>query len=219
MMAGNLSADIAHAAVERERLTNLLAETAAERKKKVHVLRAACNRHQQREQDVVDVAFILFVRGCPNYTVALEYASREFEKLNLPVLPHIQKQLEDRYLATSLEDLMQIADGASLLAAKWHRQVLHFEQDLQIHHSIERQNVGKGLAPSPRVVLRHLQTSQQTSAERTGHWRMISSSASSKWMQRFRQRWKMSLGTYPSEEKLTVETMRHKVLSPPSRNK
>ena len=64
-MAGNLSADIAHAAAERERLTNLLAETAAQRKKTVCVLRAACNRHQQREQDVVDVAFILFVRGCP----------------------------------------------------------------------------------------------------------------------------------------------------------
>ena len=86
-MAGNLSADIAHATVERERLTQLLAETAAERNKKVRVLRAACDRNQQREQDVVDVAFILFVRGCPNYTVALEYASREFAKLNLPVLP------------------------------------------------------------------------------------------------------------------------------------
>ena len=107
------------------------------------------------------MAFILFVRGCPNYTAALEYASREFQKLNLPVQPDIQTQLEDRYLATSLEDLMQIADGASLLAVKWHRQVLHFEQDLQIHHWIERQNVGKGLAPSARVVLRHLQTSQR----------------------------------------------------------
>ena len=215
MMAGNLSADMAHAAVERERLTNLLAETAAERKKKVRVLRAACNPHQQREQDVVDVAFILFVRGCPNYTVALEYASREFEKLNLPVLPEIQKRLEDRYLATSLEYLMQIADGASVLAVKWHRQVLHFEQDLQIHHWIERQNV----APSPRVVLRHLQTSPQISAQRSGRWRMMSSSASSKWMQRFRQRWKMSLGIYPSGEKLTVETMRDKVLTPPTQNK
>ena len=214
-MAGNLSADIAHAAAARERLTNLLAETAAQRKKKVRVLRAACDRNQQREQDVVDVAFILFVRGCPNYTVALEYASREFAKLNLPVLPDIQKQLEDRYLATSVEDLMQIANGASVLAVKWHKQELHFEQDLQIHRWIEKQNLEKGLAPSPRVVLRHLQTSQQTSAERSGHWRMISSSASSKWMQRFRQRWKMSLGTYPAGEKLTVETMRHKVLSPP----
>ena len=143
-MARNLSANIAHATAERERLTQLLTETAAERKNKVRVLRTACDRDQQRKQDVMDVAFILFVRGCPNYTVALEYASREFEKLNLPVLPDIQKLLEDRYLATSLEDLMQIADGASLLAVKWHRQVLHFEQDLQIHHWIERQNVGMG---------------------------------------------------------------------------
>ena len=168
-MAGNLSADIAHATVERERLTQLLAETAAERKKKVRVLRAACDRNQQPEQDVMDVAFILFVRGCPNYTVALEYASREFAKLNLPVLPDIQKQLEDRYLATSLEDLMQIANSASVLAVKWHRQVLHLEQDLQIHRWIERQILGKGHAPSLRAVLRHLQTSQQTSAGRSGH--------------------------------------------------
>ena len=218
-MAGILSTDIAHAAAERERLTNPLTETAAQRKKKVRIWRAACSRHQQREQDIVDVAFILFVRGCPNYAVALEYVSREFEKLSLPVLPDIQKQLEDRYLATSLEDLLQIADGASSLAVKWHKQVLHFEQDLQIHHWIERQNVGKGIAPSPRVVLRHLQSSQQTSARRSGHWRMMSSSASSKWMQRFRQRWKMSLGTYPSGEKLSVETMRDKVLSPLSLNK
>ena len=101
-MAGNLSADIAHAAAERERLTNLLAETAAQRIRKVWVWRAACSRHQQREQDIVDVAFILFVRGCPNYA-ALEYASREFEKLSLPVPTDIQKQLEYRYLATSVE--------------------------------------------------------------------------------------------------------------------
>ena len=134
--------------------------------------------------------------------MAPEYVSREFEKLSLPVPTDIQKQLADRYLATSLEDLLQIADGASSLAVKWHKQVLHFEQDLRIHHWIERQNVSKGIAPSPRVVLRHLQSSQQTSARRSGHWRMMTSSALSQWMPRFRQRWKMSLGIYPSGEKM-----------------
>ena len=49
------------------------------------------------------MAFILFVRGCPNYAVALENVSREFEKLGLPVPTDIQKLLEDLYLATSLE--------------------------------------------------------------------------------------------------------------------
>ena len=62
----------------------------------------------------------------------------EIEKLSSPVPTNIQKQLEDRYLATSLEDLLQIADGASSLAVKWHNRVLHFEQDLRIHHWIER---------------------------------------------------------------------------------
>ena len=92
-----------HAAAERELLTNLLKETAAQRKKKARAWRAACSRHQQREQDILDVGFILFVRGCPNYAVALEYVSREFQKLSLPVPSDTQKQLEDRYLATSLE--------------------------------------------------------------------------------------------------------------------
>ena len=86
-MAGSLSADIAHAAAERERLNKLLAETAAQRKKQMRVLRATCNSDQQREQDIIDVAFILFVRGCPNYSAALEYVSQEVENCLLYTSP------------------------------------------------------------------------------------------------------------------------------------
>ena len=87
---------------------------------------------------------------------------------------------------------------------------------------IGEQNSAQGVAPPPQFVWERrcaLAIDNQSGRERgAASWRPARSAAAKKWMQRFRQRWNLTLGRLPAKNLLPSATMQTKA-RPESRRK
>ena len=82
---------------------------------------------------------------------------------------------------------------------------------------IGEQNSAQGVAPPPQFVWERrcaLAIDNQSGRERgAASWRPARSAAAKKWMQRFRQRWNLTLGRLPAKNLLPSATMQTKARS------
>ena len=78
---------------------------------------------------------------------------------------------------------------------------------------VEHQNAEQGVAPSQRLVWEFRQSLHTYEVLASGSVVPHCASAAVKWMQRFRQRWQLQMGTQPVQETLPLEVLRAKVPS------
>ena len=78
---------------------------------------------------------------------------------------------------------------------------------------VEQQNAGQGVAPPQRFVWEFRQNLHAYDVLVSGNMVPHCASAAVKWMQRFRQRWQLQMGTQPVQETLPLEVLRAKVHS------
>lgn len=166
-----------------------------------------------KQKRALDVAFVLFVLCCPSAAAALVYVAMQLPGNAGDAELDVLASLEQRYMETPMADLLAILENTGGADASVRKTASRFLQEHQLHEWIRCQNVDKGVAPSTRLIMRHMLLSRQTSGEDTNCRRKWESEqASMKWLQRFRRRWGVTLGTFPARETLSLETMRKKVL-------
>ena len=78
---------------------------------------------------------------------------------------------------------------------------------------VEHQNAVQGVAPSQRLVWEFRQSLHTYEVLASGSVVPHCAPAAVKWMQRFRQRWQLQMGTQPVQETLPLEVLRAKVPS------
>ena len=90
-------------------------------------------------------------------------------------------------------------------------------EDARLLRWIEKQNKAQGVAPPPQFVWEKrcaLAIDNNSGQERgAASWRPARSAAAKKWMQRFRQRWNLTLGRLPAKDILPSATMQAKARS------
>ena len=90
-------------------------------------------------------------------------------------------------------------------------------EDARLLRWIEEQNSVQGVAPAPQFVWekRCALAIDNSSCQEGGaaSWRPARSAAAKEWMQRFRQRWNLTLGRLPVKDLLPLATMQAKVRS------
>ena len=87
-------------------------------------------------------------------------------------------------------------------------------EDARLLRWVGEQNSAQGVAPPPQFVWEKrcaLAIDNKSGQERgAASWRPARSAAAKKWMQRFRQRWKLCLGPLPGKDVLPTATMQAK---------
>lgn len=171
--------------------------------RKLHRARASRDRFSR------EVALVLLARAAPEKDVAVQYLASRGVSDTANVL-NIIATLQDKILDMPVDGLAQILDGQGMPRTVM-REAQRYEQEVALHHWVRIQNVEKGVAPETNLTLRHMKdNSNAYSSLGNTPWRGRSYAAGRKWLQRFRRRWRMTLGRYPSRERLSPELMREK---------
>ena len=183
------------------------------RRQCVKVERAQRRQHRRRLYHIMDVAFIVFVRSCPDY----EPVARCFEKLLLDShgvgLQELRRALEERYLLMSPAILAQLCEGCAVRGMQTAlRKAMRFEDELTLYGWINRQNREKGIAPSYKMVQSQYQISSKSLSPREGGPDIQRpDGCRAKWVQRFRKRWSLVRASMPVRNLPSVLVLREKV--------
>lgn len=110
--------------------------------------------------------------------------------------------------AAAREDLTESGRGISRAAFRTARK---YKSEYNAVCWIEDQNTTRGLAPSPGEVLQRLEAPLGTPEDIAPDMVGKLSFAAKKRLQRFRRRWDLSIGRFQCRERLSVDTLRHKV--------
>ena len=128
----------------------------------------------------------------------------------------LTREIETRFLETpvhTLAEWLDLSDIPRTIQGEAQRLV----EEARLLLWIGEQNSAQGVAPPPQFVWEKrcaLAIDSKSWGERgAASWRSASSAAAKKWMQRFRQRWNLSLGRLPVKDILPTETMQAKARS------
>ena len=127
------------------------------------------------------------------------------------------KEIETRFLETPVDTLAQWLDWSEDIPRTVRTEAQRLVDDARLLRWIGEQHSGQGVAPPPQFVWEKrcaLAIDNHSGQERgAASWRPARSAAAKKWMQRFRQRWNLSLGRLPVKDILPTETMQAKARS------
>ena len=133
------------------------------------------------------------------------------------------QELEKRFLETSVDQLAQWLDWKVDGGRKELQEAKRLVEDIRLLSWVDCQNDSQGVAPPPQFVWeQRCNLSIQNSSgadDQAFSMQPPRSSRAKKWVQRFRCRWGLVLGRLPTQEMLTVDTMRTKVRSIFPRNR
>ena len=128
----------------------------------------------------------------------------------------LTREIETRFLETPVDTLAQWLDWSDI-PRTIQSEAQRLVEDARLLHWIGEQNRAQGVAPPPQFVWERrcaLAIDNDSGRERgAASWRPARSAAARKWMQRFRQRWNLTLGRLPSKDILPAATMRAKARS------
>jgi hypothetical protein len=171
-------------------------------------------RQESRETQMrMDVAFVLLVRQNGDITRSLEYLKQVGHRISNAESESPQEQLEQRFLRTPLPEMQPILEGGGPLKRKAFTIADRWQEEHSVFSWIVAQNVNQGVAPSSRMVEKHLSDNHVDKKEdRDCRRRGKTWAASKKWLQRFRRRWSLCRGSFSGREKIPLDSMREKVV-------
>ena len=182
-----------------------LAQISAAKRRLERASRLAERRAQRLVETVSEVAFVLFVWSCPDASLALAYVAAQEGRRKMPFPTVTKEALEDRYLEMPVEVVGDFWRGAGGCSRASFAEAKRFYRDYVLSEWVSEQNERKGVAPTPKMVIRRLRGMSDTRepfarvAQRVDH-----SWASRKWVQRWRHRWGMRFGSFGVREHVSA---------------
>ena len=166
-------------------------------------------KHKRLAEFVADVAFILFVWTCPDTVLCQAYLDSQ----GIPEgddglgIHHMQ----ERYMSVDVAQINAIVEKDASVGKRKLQKAEQFQRDFSLAHWIEAENRAKGNAPTVSLVITHLaqdQAGPRTPSVTLG--KPDPSQVSTKWVQRFRKRWRLGRGRFAARDHLPLETVRDK---------
>ena len=198
-----ISAELARVTVEHKRLQR---QAQKERSR----------RHKQQEHAFLTATVAFCHEPTAGPTIA-EATLRKYPKVMDEDVANFIHKITTRFLETPVDTLAQWLDWSEDLPRAVRTEAQRLVDDARLLRWIGEQHSGQGVAPPPQFVWEKrcaLAIDNKSWGERgAASWRSASSAAAKKWMQRFRQRWNLSLGRLPVKDILPTETMQAKARS------
>ena len=159
---------------------------------------------------VHQICFVLFVMTSPSASLALAYA--EHARRQGKWVENISAEsLQEKYLQTSIEEIANIMDGEQV-EPRVLRAAKQFQKEHKLHQWIQIQNIQKGLAPSSARIVQEANRLEQNNEQEDDLLRSRGGDlARTKWMQRFKKRWRLKKGTFHAGERIPQEEAQAKV--------
>ena len=198
-----ISAELARVTVEHKRLQR---QAQKERSR----------QHKQQEHAFLTATIAFCHEPTAGPTIA-EATLRKCPRVMDEEVANFYHKITTRFLETPVDTLAQWRDWSEDLPPPVRTEVQRLVEDARLLCWIGEQNSAQGVAPPPQFVWEKrcaLAIDSKSWGERgAASWRSASSAAAKKWMQRFRQRWNLSLGRLPVKDILPTETMQAKARS------
>ena len=202
-------------AVELQRVQEALAAVQQQKRRMLKAMRRKDSTIMQRRQRAWKVAIVSFCHMPEQSQKLAEAILRSYADSFTMSDREFITELERRFLATPVEQLANWLDWQTDLLKAEQEESRRLVADLQLLAWIEGQNTQQGLSPTPGLVweqrclltIQSLQNTQQGFSKRGK-----ATAGAIKWVQRFKQRWKLLLGRLPTGEIVPLEEMRKKVM-------
>ena len=101
-------------------------------------------------------------------------------------------------------NLWKAATGGVSGKRRWLREALQIKEEAELHHWVEMQNIGKGIAPHSRMVWARARLCGSLLDQSLGRKSQL------QWVRRRRRRWRVSTGAIAPRERVPDETARRK---------
>ena len=198
-----ISAELARVTAERTRLQR---QAQKERSR----------RHKQREHAFLTATIAFCHEPTAGPTIA-EATLRKYARVMDEDVATCTHEIETRFLETPVDTLAQWLDWSEDIPRTVRTEAQRLVEDARLLRWIGEQNSAQGVAPPPQFVWEKrcaLAIDNNSGQERgAASWRPARSAAAKKWMQRFRQRWHLTLGRLPAKDILPSATMQAKARS------
>jgi hypothetical protein len=198
-----------------EQLKLELARVTQERRRLQRQASSRMCRSVARREHAVLVATVAFCHvPSAGETIAVAMQHR-FKHILWEDVVSCTREIEDRFLQTSVDELGQWLEWQGALTRKTITEAKRLVEDTRLHVWISNQNCAQGVAPPPQFVWEKrcaLVIENHDTFSKTGAERHSRSDAAKKWVQRFRQRWDLVLGRQEAKDVLPVGIMRSKVM-------
>ena len=201
--------------ITMEHFTAELARLSQERKRLQSQSDKQKSRRDARREHALLVATVAF---CHEPTAGETIAAAMQQKFKHVVHEDVvscTREIEKRFLATSVEMLAQWLDWEGDLPRKTLAVAKRLVEDVRLHVWVSKQNSTQGVAPPPQFVWERrcaLVIENRGPYAEAGAERPPRSYAAKKWVQRFRRRWNLVLGRQEAKDVLPVSIMRSKVM-------
>ena len=173
-------------------------------------LQSAKRKFAYQNNLVHQICFVLFVMTSPSATLALAYADHA-RRQGKCVERITEESLQDKFLKTSIEEIAKIMDGEQV-EPRVLRAAKQFQKEHKLHQWIEIQNIQKGLAPSSARIVQEANRLEQNNEQSENElFSRGGDGARTKWMQRFKKRWRLKKGTFHAGERVPQEEAQAKV--------
>ena len=173
-------------------------------------------RHKQREHAFLTATIAFCHEPTAGPTIA-KATLRKYGRVIEEDVASCMREVETRFLETPVDKLAQWLDWSEDIHRAVRTEAQRLVEDARLLRWVDQQNSAQGVAPPPQFVWekRCVLAIDNNNGQKKGaaSWRPASSAAAKKWMQRFRQRWNLTLGRLPTKDILPTETMQAKARS------
>ena len=179
--------------------------------------RALQDKERRQESFVADVAFILFVWTCPDPLLCHAYLAHR--QVRSGARGCSVAEIEDRYLSTTIDHINAIHARNDHIGKRKIATAERYLREFRLARWIDAKNANKGNAPTVALVQQMLARSSDD-AEQAGKVNAAETHArvSTKWVQRFRQKWGFTRGRFSARDRIPVAELRDKALHSMSGN-
>ena len=154
-------------------------------------------------------AFVILCRTSPSTESARLFLQQS--GFLLDELCGAVEELCQRYLEVDADSILDILDGSSqAITFKAQRAARKWLQERDLHKWVDKQNVEQGVAPSCQSVLQRRRELLMSLSPQEIPAAYSDPKSGYKWLNRFRRRWSVSLGSFPSMPVMSVAHMRNK---------
>ena len=126
-------------------------------------------------------------------------------------------EIETRFLETPVDTLAQWLDWSEDISRTVRTEAQRLVEEARLYRWIGEQNSAQGVAPPPQFIWEKRCTlvidNDNGKKRGAASWRPAHSAVAKKGMQRFRRRWKLTLGRLPAKDILPPATMQAKARS------
>ena len=170
-------------------------------------------RHKQREHALLTATVTFCHEPSAGPTIA-KATLRKYARVMEEDVANCTHEIETHFLETPVDTLAQWLGWSEGIPRTVRTEVQRLVEDARLHRWIGEQNSAQGVAPASQFVWEKQcalaidnNSSQETGA---ASWRPARSAAAKKWMQRFRQRWNLTLGRLLAKDILPTATLQAK---------